>query len=64
MAEKLKSKLSASRRNRITLDLWERSLDAQLFFREMGFRCEKIRHGFFNNGEDDALRMVYRLEER
>ena len=61
MIAKLKGKLSGSRRNRITLDLHERNLEAALFFRDMGFQCEKLRRGFFDNG-DDALRMVFRME--
>ena len=60
MAKKLFSKLDSRRRIRITLDVSERSLDAQLFFRRMGYMCEAIDLGHFDNG-DDALRMVYRL---
>ena len=62
MAKRLVDKLSSERRTRITLDVTERNLDASLFFRQMGFRCESMTRGFYDGG-DDALHMVYRFAE-
>ncbi len=39
MIEKLVSKLTADRRNRIMLEVRETNLDAQIFFRQRGFRA-------------------------
>ena len=59
MVDKLTSKLSFERRNRITLDVRETNLDAQLFFRAQGFRATKVLRGFYD--DEDAYAMVYRL---
>jgi ribosomal-protein-alanine N-acetyltransferase len=54
MMDKLIAKLDA-RRPRLCVSVDEYSLDAQLFFRSMGFRFKKILHGFY--GESDAYLM-------
>jgi ribosomal-protein-alanine N-acetyltransferase len=63
MIDKLVSKLSAQRRNRIGLYLRETNLPAQLFFRAVGFRAvEVVREHFPDTGED-AYGMLYLLNE-
>jgi len=42
MADKLRAKLSPSRRPRLKLKVRETNLDAQLFWRAMGYRAVKI----------------------
>ena len=46
MVAKLIAKLSAQRRSRIVLEVRETNVDAQLFFRENGFRAISILHKF------------------
>ena len=63
MIEKLKLKLSPRRgfgwrRRLLTADVWERNLEAQLFFRAMGFRSQAIVRKKYEIGED-AYRFVY-----
>ncbi len=53
----LEAKLNAHRRVQIELEVADWNLDAQLFFRELGFRAEEILRGHFD-GCDDAYRMV------
>src|SRR5208283_1157645 len=63
MVDKLVSKLSSQRRNRIGLYLRETNLPAQFFFRVAGFRAvEVIREHFPDTGED-AYGMLYLLNE-
>lgn len=65
MIDRLKAKLSSHRRSRIMLELCETSLDAQLFFRAMGFRAVKVMRGEFGEGASrrDAIRMAYDFRE-
>jgi ribosomal-protein-alanine N-acetyltransferase len=60
MIDKLVSKLSNQRRNRISVDVRERNLGAQLFFKSCGFQAVRVDRGYFE-GEEDAYRMVYHL---
>ena len=57
---RLKAKLSSHRRNRITLDVSERNLDAQIFFKRMGFLALRVNRDATDEG--DTYRMVYRYE--
>lgn len=60
MVEKLKGKLSSQRRTRMTLEIADRNLDGQLFFREMGFFATTILRGFYGEAGEDAYFMQYR----
>ena len=60
MAEKLLSKLSFQRRNRILLEVRETNLDAQLFFRSVGFRAVSVLRDFY----DDTIEDAYLMEQR
>lgn len=63
IVEKLISKLSEEKRNRITLLLSECNLTAQQFFRAMGFRAVQIiRNPNMNSGEDSYC-MRYAVHE-
>jgi ribosomal-protein-alanine N-acetyltransferase len=64
MIEKLKSKLAYERRNKILLELRERNLDGQLFFRQAGFLCTSILHGWYAVEEESvAYRMQFSTGE-
>lgn len=54
-------KLSVKRRKRITLEVRESNLDAQLFFRNQGFRYVKTVKNLYTNTPEDAYLLAYRL---
>lgn len=62
MVEKLTSKLSHQRRNRIMLEVRETNLDAQLFFRNLGFRAISVLRDFYDDTTEDAYLMQYRYQ--
>src|SRR5687768_500758 len=61
MITKLISKLSMQRRDRITLEVRETNLAAQLFFRQMGFRAMAVLRDFYDDTVEDAYLMQYRF---
>jgi ribosomal-protein-alanine N-acetyltransferase len=61
MVAKLISKLSSHRRTRITLEVRETNLAAQLFFRHEGFLALKVLRGFYEDSGEDAFLMQYRF---
>jgi len=63
MIEKLVSKLSSQRRTRISLEVRETNLPAQLFFRQNGFRATAVLRDFYDDSTEDAYVMQYRYEE-
>lgn len=63
MVAKLISKLSSHRRTRITLEVRETNLPAQLFFRSQGFRAVRVLRHFYEDSGEDAFLMQYVLGE-
>jgi len=63
MVAKLIGKLSAQRRTRITLDVRETNLAAQLFFRENGFRAVSVLRAYYDDTPEDAYVMQYRFRQ-
>lgn len=61
MVAKLVSKLSSHRRTRITLEVRETNLAAQLFFRSQGFRAVRVLRGYYEDSGEDAFLMQYRF---
>lgn len=61
MVSKLISKLSSHRRTRITLEVRETNLAAQLFFRKMEFRAVRVLRNFYEDTGEDAFLMQYRF---
>ena len=59
MMEKLVAKLSPERRNRIVLEVRERNLPAQLFFRSLGYRAISVLKDFYQDTTEDAYLMQY-----
>ena len=63
MTAKLVSKLSSHRRTRITLEVRETNLGAQLFFRSQTFRAVRVLRGFYEDSGEDAFLMQYKLAD-
>ena len=60
MVSKLIGKLSAQRRTRVTLEVRETNLPAQLFFRSAGFRAVSVLREYYEDTPEDAYVMQYR----
>ncbi len=61
MIDKLKSKLSNGRRERIEMGVRESNLDLQLFLRTQGFRAVRVDRDGFGNPLEDCYQMRYQL---
>ena len=61
MVAKLVSKLSSHRRTKITLEVRETNLPAQLFFRAQRFQAQRVLRGYYEDTGEDAYQMTYRL---
>ena len=62
MVAKLISKLSSHRRTRITLEVRETNLAAQLFYHTQGFRAVRVLRNHYADSAEDAYVMQYRLD--
>ena len=60
MIAKLIGKLSQQRRNRISLEIRETNLPAQIFFRSTGFLATQILKNHYEQMQEDAYVMQYR----
>lgn len=60
MVGKLVTKLSSHRRTRITLEVRETNLPAQLFFRKQEFRAVRVLRAYYDDSGEDAFLMEYR----
>jgi len=63
MVAKLISKLSSHRRTRITLEVRETNLPAQLFFSRQNFRAVKVLRAYYEDSGEDAFLMQYRFAD-
>lgn len=61
IVQKLIGKLTSHQRTRITLELRESNLAAQLFFRSQGFVATKVVRRFYDDTGESAYVMEYRL---
>jgi ribosomal-protein-alanine N-acetyltransferase len=61
MVAKLISKLSSHRRTRITLEVRETNLPAQLFFSKQSFRAVRVLRNYYEDTGEDAFLMQYRI---
>ncbi len=59
MVQKLVGKLSSQRRTDISLEVRETNLEAQLFFRETGFRATEVLRDFYEDSPEDAYVMQF-----
>jgi [ribosomal protein S18]-alanine N-acetyltransferase len=64
MAARLLGKLAIKDRTRISLEVRETNLTAQLFFRSLGFLATKILHNYYDDTPEDAYLMQYRLSAK
>jgi ribosomal-protein-alanine N-acetyltransferase len=60
MIEKLVGKLSSQRRTRITLEVRETNLPAQLFFKSAAFRAVTVLRAYYEDSPEDAYLMQFR----
>jgi ribosomal-protein-alanine N-acetyltransferase len=61
MIVKLIGKLSSHRRTRVTLEVRETNLPAQLFFHKQDFRAVRVLRSFYGDSGEDAFLMEYRF---
>lgn len=61
MIGKLIGKLFPNRRVRILLEVRETAVEAQMFFRRMGFRAVSVLRDYYEETPEDAYVMQYRL---
>lgn len=64
LVEKLLGKLSSQRRTRITLEVRETNLGAQLFFKSVGFRAVSVLRDYYEESPEDAYLMELCVQER
>ena len=62
MVSKLLGKLSQERRNRIMLEVRETNLEAQLFFKSIGFKAVSVLRDFYDDTDEDAYLMQFRYQ--
>jgi ribosomal-protein-alanine N-acetyltransferase len=62
MILRLIDKLSQQRRNEIRLEVRERNLDAQLFFRSQSFRAVCVLRAHYDDTAEDAYIMQFQLD--
>lgn len=62
MVTRLIDKLSQQRRKAILLEVRERNLDAQLFFRSQSFRAVRVLRAHYDDTAEDAYIMQFRLD--
>lgn len=62
MMQKLLGKLSQERRNRIMLEVRETNLEAQLFFKSLGFKAISVLRDFYDDATEDAYLMQFRYQ--
>ena len=63
MVAKLISKLSSHRRTRITLEVRETNLIAQLFFQKQGFKAVRVLRAYYEDSGEDAFLMQYKFAD-
>lgn len=63
MLAKLVNKLSTHRRQKISLAVRERNLDAQMFFRRFDFRATRVLRKYYEDSGEDAFQMEFRVAE-
>jgi ribosomal-protein-alanine N-acetyltransferase len=61
MVGKLIDKLHQQRRNEIVVETRERNLDAQMFFKAMGFRATHVVRDHYEDTDEDCYVFQYRL---
>lgn len=63
MIKTLIGKLTPTCRNRIMLEVRESNLSAQCFFRAIGFKAVLVLRDFYDDTDEDAYVMQYRVKQ-
>lgn len=63
MIAKLIAKLSSHRRTRVTLEVRETNLAAQVFFSRQGFKALRVLRSYFEDSGEDAYLMQYQISQ-
>jgi [ribosomal protein S18]-alanine N-acetyltransferase len=63
MVTRLIDKLSQQRRKEILLEVRERNLDAQMFFKQQSFRAVRVLRSHYHDTSEDAYLMQFRLHD-
>lgn len=63
MIKKLIGKLNSQRRTRIGLTVRETNLQALCFFRSLGFRATTVLKNFYDETNEDAYGLEYRVDQ-
>ena len=63
MVDVVKRKLLFQRRTRILLEVGERNLEAQLFFKSQGFRATSVLRNFYDDTNEDGYLMEYNYKD-
>ncbi len=61
MLGKLTDKLATHRRTKLTVNVRERNLGAQLFFHSQSMNAVNVMQRYYEDTDEDAYRFVYRL---
>lgn len=61
MVQRLVAKLSQQRRQEVVVEVRERNLDAQFFFREMGFKAISVVRQVYEDTDEDCYVFRYRI---
>lgn len=61
LMQKLVGKLSAVRRSSLVVEVCERNMTAQMFFRELGFKAVRVIRGHYEITNEDAYQFVWRI---
>jgi len=61
MIERLRDKLIQQERHELLVEVRERNLDAQQFFRSQGFKAESILREHYEDTDEDCYVMQYKL---
>lgn len=62
MINRLIDKLSQQRRTTINTEVRERNVDAQLFFKSMGFKSISIIRGYYEDTDEDCYQLRYTID--
>ena len=63
LLDRLAAKLAPDRRDRILLEVRERNLPAQVFFRALGYRAIAVLKDFYQDSTEDAYLMQYQVPD-
>lgn len=63
LVDKIKQRLHAGRRDRIVVEMRETDMDGLLFLRSQGFKAVCMKRRWFEDTDEDMIRMEFRILE-